>query len=140
MRRSLTDKSVAALKPRVAALRPIPTPSCAAITSASRPSGAKSFVAVTRDPDGKQVWATLGGVDLMSVEEAQGAGARGHQARPGGPASLLDAGQDGELRRRRAEWLKRYVAAKGLRSVNTRSPACSNRHVLPGLAGTASHP
>ena len=35
------------------------------------PSGAKSYTAVTRDPNGKQVWTTIGGADLMGVEQAR---------------------------------------------------------------------
>ena len=30
-----------------------------------------SFVAVSRDPSGKQIWATIGPVDLMSVAESR---------------------------------------------------------------------
>jgi integrase len=33
--------------------------------------GAKSFVAVARDPDGKQVWATIGGCDVLTIAEAR---------------------------------------------------------------------
>src|SRR5262245_50471984 len=35
------------------------------------PGGAKSFVAVARDPRGKQVWATVGSAELLKIDEAR---------------------------------------------------------------------
>ncbi len=35
------------------------------------PKGAKSFVAVARDLDGKQIWATIGGTDVLTIAEAR---------------------------------------------------------------------
>ena len=70
MRKTLTDAGVRALKPR-AARYAHPDPELAGHYVRVQPSGAKSFVAVTRDPGGKQVWATIGPVDLMSVAESR---------------------------------------------------------------------
>ena len=36
-----------------------------------QPSGAKSYVAVARNPDGKQIWATIGGADIYGIDEAR---------------------------------------------------------------------
>jgi hypothetical protein len=52
MRKTLSDKGVAALKPR-AGRYAYPDPECRGHFVRVQPSGAKSFVAVTRGPDGK---------------------------------------------------------------------------------------
>ena len=70
MRKTLTDAGVRALKPR-AVRYAHPDPELAGHYVRVQPSGAKSFVAVSRDPSGKQVWATIGSVDLMSVAESR---------------------------------------------------------------------
>jgi integrase len=70
MRKTLTDAGVRALKPR-AARYAHPDPELAGHYVRVQPSGTKSFVAVSRDPSGKQIWATIGSVDLMSVAESR---------------------------------------------------------------------
>jgi integrase len=70
MRKSLTDLGVAALKPRPKRYA-FPDPQLAGLYIRVTATGAKSFVVVTRDPGGRQVWTTLGGVDLMNIEEAR---------------------------------------------------------------------
>lgn len=37
------------------------------------PSGVKTFAAVSRNPQGKQVWATIGAADPMQIEAARDA-------------------------------------------------------------------
>ena len=115
MRKSLSDAGVAALKPR-AQRYAHPDPQLSGHYVRVTPSGVKAFVAVARDPFGKQVWATIGGADLLSVEEAR---ERAREAikrikagkppfdAPVKPESFEDAAE---------QWLKRHVAAKGLRS------------------------
>ena len=115
MRKSLSDAGVRALKPR-AARYAHPDPELAGHYVRVQPSGAKSFVIVTRDPYGKQVWATIGGADLLNVEEAR---ERAREAikrvqagkpafeTPVKPESFEDAAE---------QWLKRHATAKGLRS------------------------
>src|SRR5262245_45258783 len=70
MRKSLTDKGVAALKPR-ARRYAYPDPELSSHYVRVTPNGAKSFAAVTRSPDGKQVWTTIGATDRMSIETAR---------------------------------------------------------------------
>ena len=81
------------------------------------PGGVKSYVVIARDPtSGKQVWATIGGADLLSVTEAR------EKAREA--IKRIQAGQPAFATPLRAEtfadvseqWLKRHVQAKGLRS------------------------
>jgi integrase len=116
LRKSLSDAGVAALKPR-AARYAHPDPELAGHYVRVTPSGAKSFVAVTRDSgSGRQVWATISPVGLMGIEEAR---ERAREAikrvQAGKPA--FEAPVKAESFEEVAEaWLKRHVAAKGLRS------------------------
>ena len=58
-RKTLTDRTVAALKPKAKAYT-VPDPGCVGHYVRVLPSGNKSFTVVTRDPSGKQKWVTLG--------------------------------------------------------------------------------
>jgi integrase len=82
-------------------------------------SGTKTFVVVTRDPNGKQVWTKIGTADhLMSVAEARDkarevitrvrAGLPAFEAPPTKPDSFEDIAE---------QWLKRHGEAKQLRSL-----------------------
>ncbi len=69
-RKTLTDNMVTRLKPgpkRVA----IPDPLMRGHYVRVTPTGAKSYVAVARDPGGKQVWATIGTTDHFTIDEAR---------------------------------------------------------------------
>lgn len=116
MRKSLTDKGVDALKPR-AARYALPDPELRAHYVRVQPSGAKSFVAVALDPHGKQVWATLGGADVLTIAEAR---EKARQAikriRAGLPAVEAPPAKLESFEDVAAQWLKRHVRAKGLRS------------------------
>ena len=112
-RKTLSDRGVAALKPR-AAVTLCRIPSCAGITSGFSRSGAKSFVTVARNPDGKQIWTTIGSADVVSIDEAR-AKAREviGRVRAGLPPveAKADTFEDvAEL------WRKRHVEANQLRS------------------------
>ena len=85
MRKTLSDKGVAALNPR-AARYALPDPELRGHYVRVQPSGAKSFVAVALEPGGKQVWTTLGGCDVVAIDEAREIGPGGNQARPRWPA------------------------------------------------------
>jgi integrase len=94
------------------------------------PSGAKSFVVVTRDPGGKQVWATIGPVDLMTVEESREKGREAiKRVQAGKPPfeAPVKAETFGDVA---ATWLKRHVKAKGLRSEGELTRLL-NTHILP---------
>src|SRR5262245_29919901 len=69
-RKTLTDKGVAALKPRAARFA-LPDPELRGHYVRVQPSGGKSFVAVTLDPRGKQVWTTVGRCDVLTIDEAR---------------------------------------------------------------------
>ena len=91
MTRRLTDKSIAALT--VAKRTTIADPKLAGHYVRVTPKGAKTFVAVARDPPGKQVWHTIGSCDLLHARPSSRAGTRCHEdhqarCRPGWPAEL----------------------------------------------------
>jgi integrase len=117
MRRTLTDKGIATLKPR-AARYAFPDPELRGLWIRVQPSGQKSFVTVARDPNGKQIWSTIGATDLLSIDEARGkareaisrvhAGLPAFEAPPTKPDSFEDIAE---------QWLKRHGEAKQLRSL-----------------------
>jgi integrase len=113
MRKSLSDKGVAALKAR-AKRYAVSDPELRGLWLRVQPSGSKSYWAVARDPDGKQVAAHLGGVDTMPIAEARGL-ARDvlTRLRAGLPAHEPKAESFGAVV---AHWRQRHVEAKGLRS------------------------
>jgi integrase len=69
-RKSLTDNMVAQLKPGAKRIT-ISDPELRGHFVRVTPSGAKSYCAVTRNPHGKQVWATLGSADHLTIDEAR---------------------------------------------------------------------
>ena len=69
-RKTLTDLQVAKLKPGAKRIT-LPDPELSGHYVRITPTGAKSYCAVTRDPHGKQVWATIGTTDVYSIDEAR---------------------------------------------------------------------
>lgn len=127
MRRTLTDKGVAALKPRQARYA-YPDPELRGHWIRVQPSGAKSFATVTRGPDGKQVWATIGAADSMPIEEArEQARSILQRVRAGRPAFEPKAESFGAVV---DNWCKRHVEANGLRSAREINRLLDT-HVLP---------
>jgi integrase len=88
--------------------------------------GAKSFVAVSRDPRGKQVWHTIGSTELYKVEEARELARTAIKAIKAGESRAGPQSFEAvaEL------WLKRHVEAKGLRSARS-IKGYLNLHILP---------
>jgi integrase len=116
MRKSLTDKGVAALKPR-AARYAHPDPELRGHYVRVQSSGAKSYVAVTTDPHGKQIWATLGGTDVLTIADARAkARIAITRIREGKPAFEVPKAKPESFEHVAEQWLKRHVHAKGLRS------------------------
>jgi integrase len=128
-RKTLTDKSVAALKPRDK-LYAQPDPQLPGHYIRVSPAGGRTFVAVTRDPNGKQVWTTIGKAHLIGINEARAKArevinrVKGGQ-RVEGPQSFESVAN---------EWLKRHVDAKGVITAPAIRGNLRN-HVLPVWAG-----
>ena len=72
MARNLTDKGVGpSARSYQAKAYSIPDPQLPGHMVRVQPTGNKSFVAVTRDPRGKQIWTTIGSATLLTVDEAR---------------------------------------------------------------------
>jgi integrase len=127
MRKTLTDKGVAALKPRVKRYA-APDPQLAGHYIRVQPSGAKSFVTVARDPADKQIWTTIATTNVMSIAEAREQ-ARDvvKRVRAGLPAVEPKGETFGDVA---ANWLKRHAEANGLRS-SREIRRLLDVHVLP---------
>jgi hypothetical protein len=71
-RETLSDHGIANLKPKEGARYIAPDPECRGLYIRVMLSGLKSFVVVARSPHGKkQVWATIGGADHFTIEQAR---------------------------------------------------------------------
>ena len=110
-RKTLTDTGVAALKARDK-FYAHPDPQCPGHYVRVSPTGSKSFVAVARDPRGKQKWITIGNAAHLGVDRARGAAREiitkvkaGYDH--SGPQSFESVSRD---------WLKRHCEAHGLLS------------------------
>ena len=128
MRKTLSDRGVAALKPRPKR-RAVADPELRGHWIRVQPSGAKSYVAVTRTPDGKQVWTTIGPVDRqLTIEQAR---ERAREilgrVRAGLPAIEMRGESFAAVA---SNWVKRYVEPNGLRS-RQKIIWLLDRHVLP---------
>jgi len=124
-RKSLSDIGVADLKPR-AKRYVVPDPELVGHYIRVQPSGAKSYVAVARDPFGKQVWATIGSTSLLTIENAR------EKARSA--ITAIKAAEDPsppESFKAVAElWLKRHVHANELRT-QAEIERCLKKYVYP---------
>jgi integrase len=130
-RRRLTDEAVARLKPRPKRYA-VPDPELIGHYVRVMPSAARSYCAVARDPLlGKQVWTTLGSTNHLKIEDARQQartiiarvkrGLSATEAPPPAPDSFATVS---------ANWIKRHVEAKGLRS-RYEIERCLNKYVLP---------
>ena len=127
MRKTLSDKGVSALKPR-ASRYAYPDPQLAGHYVRITPNGAKSFAAVTRDPDGKQIWTTLGPTERMTIATARELAREAiTRVRAGQPA--FEAKKEA-FSNVVASWLTRHVERNGLRS-RDEIVRLLDRHILP---------
>lgn len=110
-RRTWTDKAVANLKPKPSAYAE-PDPALPGHYCRVQPSGSKSYVAVARDPRGKQIWHTIGRPAELKLEAAREKARTAMQAIKGGE----DHAPPQSFEAVAAEWIKRHVEKKGLRS------------------------
>jgi integrase len=126
-RKSLTDKGIFALKPR-AARYAFPDPQLAGHYVRVTPNGAKSFVCVARNPDGKQVWTSIGDCEVMPIEESRSRAREYLQrVRDGLPAIPPKGETFGAVA---ANWIKRHVDPNGFRS-GKEIKRLLDRHILP---------
>ncbi len=131
-RKTLTDNMVMKLKPARKRLT-LADPELRGHYIRVTPKGSKSFVAVARDPGGRQIWVTIGGADVLTVAEAREqarecikrikAGQPAFEPPPIKPDSFKAVADSG---------MQRHVKAKGLRS-EYEITRILNQHVFPML-------
>ena len=109
-RKTLTDDGVLALKPR-AKRYAHPDPALASHYVRVTPSGAKSFVVVVRDRDGRQRWETIGSYPASTIEAARKRAGEIIRAIREGKSTpeLFEAVA--------AKFMKLHCEARGLRSI-----------------------
>src|SRR5262245_60480548 len=129
MRKTLSDKGVAALKPR-AARYAMPDPELRGHYIRVQPGGARSFVVVATNPHGKQIWATLGACDALPIKDAREKARRALQRIRDGLTPFERPRVPNTFRHVAEQWIKRHVQAKGLRS-EAEVPRLLNAHVYP---------
>jgi integrase len=124
----LTDKGVADLKPRADRYANA-DPELRGHYVRVTPSGAKSYVAVTRNPNnGRQVWTTIGAADAMPIAEARDAARKILlRVRGGLPAVTPKGDTFGTVV---DNWRKRHVEANGLISAPEINRLL-DQHILP---------
>ena len=127
MRKFLTDRGVAALKPR-ARRYAHPDPQLSGHVIRVQPTGSKSFVAVTDHSNGKQHWVTIGSAAVLGIEQARDrARTIIDRVRRGLPAIEPQGETFGAVVEL---WRRRHVEANGLRSA-AQINRLLNVHVLP---------
>jgi integrase len=95
-----------------------------------QPSGAKTFVVVARNLEGKQIWTTIGEVGLISIDQAREKARETIRATrsgkdPKGPQSFKAVSDD---------WFRRHVIKKQLRSHAGLRRVLDN-NILPAWSG-----
>lgn len=129
-RRTLSDLGVAALKARAKNYL-FPDPELSGHFVRVGRTGAKSFMLVTRDPTGKQIWKSVGQPGDLAIEKARTmARAMKARIRAGLPAEEPKPERAETFREVSDNWIKRHVEAKGLRS-KAEIERTLNKHVLP---------
>lgn len=110
-RRTWSDAVVANLKPKATRYAE-PDPALPGHYLRVQPSGAKAYVAVARDPRGKQIWHTIGTPNVFTLDDAREAARSAMKAIKQG----VDHAPPASFEAVAADFLKRHVEAKGLRS------------------------
>ncbi len=118
-RKTLTDNMILKLKPEAKRVT-MPDPEMRGHYVRITPKGAKSYVAVARDRDGKQRWATIGSADHLTIAEARkmarAAMKRINRINASQPTVEPPPTKPDSFKAVAENYLKRHVKAKGLRS------------------------
>lgn len=115
-RKTLTDNQVAKLRPQSKRYT-VPDPECRGHYVRVTPHGVRTYVAVARDPQKKQVWATIESADRIKIEDAREKARETIQRiKAGLPAFEPPAPPVDSFKAVADNWMKRHVEAKGLRS------------------------
>lgn len=127
----LDDEGVAKLKTPSKRVT-IPDPECRGHYVRITPKGHKTFWAVARDPNGKQIWKLIGEADSMKIEDARDKARtiiRSIRAAVGG-----EIAKDSSFEGVALDWFERHVVKKGLRTERKMS-AILKKYIIPPFAG-----
>ena len=128
-RRTLTDTTIAALKPKSKRYT-VADPLLPGHYVRVSPTGAKTFAVIARDPRGKQVLATIGAAAIYPIAQAR------EKAREA--IKAIKAGEDHagpqSFESVASQWLKHHVEARGLRSERELRRSL-DKHILPAWGG-----
>ena len=131
-RKTLTDRMVLNLKPGPKRLT-MPDPELLGHYVRVTPSGAKSYVAVARNPGGKQVWTTLGSTNHYSIAEAREEARECiRRVKAGLPAFEPPPVKPDSFKAVAENWLQRHVQAKRLRT-EYEIARILNKHIYPAF-------
>jgi integrase len=132
-RKTLTDKKVRDL-PRKSKRYVVSDPEQRGMYVRVPPQGPNIFVAVARDPYGRQVWATIGSADVLTIEQARDKAREAiRRTREGKPAFEPARTVPDAFKAVAESWLVRHVAATGLRS-QAEIERCLSKYVYPRWA------
>lgn len=130
-RKVWSDEVVRKLQPKDGKRTTYPDPELPAFFARVTPAGNITYVAVAKNPEGKQIWATIGDARALSLMEARAqarealvrirAGESPKRAPKAKPKTFGEVSDD---------WLKRHVRARGLRS-EPEIKRIITRYVLP---------
>lgn len=113
-RKTLTDRMLAALPVRSKAYFTA-DPEMTGFYIRITPNGARSFVAVARDPYGKQIWSTVGSTDHLKIDEArERARTVIRRIKDGQPPKDAPPPEPDSYAAVYANWLQREIAKKNL--------------------------
>jgi integrase len=127
MRKGLSDKGVAALKPR-ATRYTAADPLLGGHVVRIQPSGAKAYYAITRNPSGGQVWTKIGDAKTMTIADARTRAAEIIRRVSDGLPAIEARGETfGDVA---GKWLTRHVDKKKLRSAHE-IRRLLDRNILP---------
>ena len=136
MRKTLTDKGVAALKPRPQRYS-YSDPELRSHYVRVTPNGGKSFVVGVRNPFHKQIWVTLGNAETMAIEEARNkARAAIRRIKDGNPAFESPPVPLDSFRSVAQTWIKRHVEKNKIRT-RAEIERCLGKYVFPHWADRA---
>lgn len=126
-RKTLSDRGVIALRPRSARYA-FPDPELLGHYVRVTPTGHKTFAAVTRGPNGKQRWITVGSTKVLPIAEARERARQIIQRVHAGKSPIEPAAQT--FAAVVADWRKRHVEKNKLRSAHE-VLRLIDRHLLP---------
>jgi integrase len=127
----LDDDGVAKLKTPSKRVT-IPDPECRGHYVRVTPKGHRTFWAVARDPNGKQIWKLIGDADAMKIEDARDKARK--VIRSIRAAVSGEIAKDSSFEGVALDWFERQVVNRGLRT-ERKIGAVLKKYIIPPFAG-----